>query len=266
MKRLRSRKSRIKNSLLSIKISIAILFVFFRKLLQVKFFAHRKKAYCLISRLFRYLVDILAFFHSLTGQYRGSNKLSFWLRPIFEYRKAQNAIGIGIILALIIFGISSVILPVKTDRVFAGFVSSSELNEQGTITVKPTTAVVISTESKYQIPVELIGISQEFNTYHNGVDMRSAFGSNVHPIADGVVIDVLRTGWGYGQALIIDHDEEVSSLYAHLKNIYVDVGAHVDQNTVIAQVGLTGTTTGPHLHLEIHQNGIAVNPQIFLGY
>jgi murein DD-endopeptidase MepM/ murein hydrolase activator NlpD len=80
------------------------------------------------------------------------------------------------------------------------------------------------------------------------------------------VRDVLRSNWGYGQAIIIDHENNVASMYAHVKNIFVDVGSNVDQNTIIAEVGLTGTTTGPHLHLEMYQKGAAVNPQPFLDY
>jgi murein DD-endopeptidase MepM/ murein hydrolase activator NlpD len=55
-------------------------------------------------------------------------------------------------------------------------------------------------------------------------------------------------------------------MYAHLKRISVEPGSSIDQETVIAQVGMTGYTTGPHLHLEIYNKGRAQNPRLFLGY
>ena len=80
-----------------------------------------------------------------------------------------------------------------------------------------------------------------------------------------MVVEVYRSAYGYGQAVFIQHTDEYSSMYAHTKNIAVEKGSSVDQKTIIAEIGMTGYTTGPHLHLEIYKNGKPVNPLFFIG-
>jgi murein DD-endopeptidase MepM/ murein hydrolase activator NlpD len=65
---------------------------------------------------------------------------------------------------------------------------------------------------------------------------------------------------GYGNTVFIDHGNNLTSRYAHLSKIEVKVGDKVNMDTEIGKLGITGRTTGPHLHLEIHENGKAINP------
>jgi len=101
--------------------------------------------------------------------------------------------------------------------------------------------------------------------FHQGMDIA---GSNIHgkPIVaanDGVVAHVnyaYTAGRGYGIFLIIDHGGKVTTLYAHCSSISVSVGQEVKRGQEIAKVGNTGWSTGPHLHFEVRENGVAKNP------
>ena len=71
---------------------------------------------------------------------------------------------------------------------------------------------------------------------------------------------------GYGNVVVIEHDNGLTSMYAHCEELLVSVGEHVLQkNTTIAKVGSTGVSTGPHLHLEIRKDGTLVNPVDYIG-
>lgn len=103
-------------------------------------------------------------------------------------------------------------------------------------------------------------ISQGFSFYHPGVDLDTNGNMPVYPIAEGVVAQVNRWWISYGHHIIIDHGNNIQSLYAHLSSIEVKVGDKVGQDTLIGRVGSTGWTTGDHLHLEIYDKGRPINP------
>lgn len=94
---------------------------------------------------------------------------------------------------------------------------------------------------------------------HTGVDIACPSGTPIHASAGGVVV---HAGWlgGYGKAVIIDHGGGVSTLYGHCSELLVSTGQSVTQGQVIARVGSTGFSTGPHLHFEKRLNGVPVNP------
>ena len=98
---------------------------------------------------------------------------------------------------------------------------------------------------------------------HNGVDLAGDQGQPVWAAKEGVVI---YTGWrgGYGNTVVIQHEGNVATLYAHLLEIDVTVGHWVGGAEVIALVGSTGWSTGPHLHFEIRRYGIAEDPELYL--
>lgn len=98
---------------------------------------------------------------------------------------------------------------------------------------------------------------------HAGIDFRAATGTRVRATAGGIVTAVGSAG-GYGNMIEIDHANGVSTRYAHLSVILVDVGDEVEADAVIAKSGSTGRSTGPHLHYEVRLNGRPVDPARFL--
>ena len=101
------------------------------------------------------------------------------------------------------------------------------------------------------------------SSIHTGLDISTATGTGIRPIAPGTVSYAAYKG-SYGYLVIIDHGNGVQSYYAHCSELYVSVGESVDSSSTIAAVGSTGNSTGPHLHLEIRINGEPVNPQNYL--
>lgn len=98
---------------------------------------------------------------------------------------------------------------------------------------------------------------------HTGLDIACSKGTDIKVVADGEVIFAQRNG-AYGNLVKVDHGNGVETWYAHCSKIYAKVGQKVSSGTVIAAVGSTGNSTGPHLHLEIRIEGTAVNPQRYL--
>jgi murein DD-endopeptidase MepM/ murein hydrolase activator NlpD len=94
---------------------------------------------------------------------------------------------------------------------------------------------------------------------HPGIDIGAPMGATVTAAAGGRVIWAKEYG-GYGNAIIIDHGGQTSSLYGHLSAIFVAEGQDVQRGQAIGAVGCTGRCTGPHLHFEIRVNGTAVDP------
>lgn len=116
-----------------------------------------------------------------------------------------------------------------------------------------------------QIPIDYNYMSQGFHFYsHPGIDLATGYGTSIRPIKVGTVLEAQYSNSGYGKEVLIDHGNGLESLYAHLSKIEVKKGDKVDLNTEIGLVGVTGHSTGPHLHLEIHKNGKSIDPLTIL--
>ena len=98
---------------------------------------------------------------------------------------------------------------------------------------------------------------------HTGLDISAVQGTDIKVVADGTVTFASYNG-SYGKLVKIDHGNGVETWYAHTSKMYVNVGDTVKAGDVIAAVGSTGNSTGPHLHLEIRVNGEHVDPQDYL--
>jgi murein DD-endopeptidase MepM/ murein hydrolase activator NlpD len=99
---------------------------------------------------------------------------------------------------------------------------------------------------------------------HHGIDFGAGMGTPIYAADDG---EVLYGGWygGYGKVVIIDHGNDVTTLYGHTSSFIVETGRRVRKGQLIAYVGSTGMSTGPHLHFEVRKNGTPINPMGFLG-
>jgi murein DD-endopeptidase MepM/ murein hydrolase activator NlpD len=95
--------------------------------------------------------------------------------------------------------------------------------------------------------------------FHHGVDLAAPAGTEIHPVWKGKVVFSGEQP-GYGNVVIVDHGSGVESKYAHNMVNLVKKGDEVDTDTVIAKVGSTGLSTGPHLHFEVRYHGEAMDP------
>lgn len=98
---------------------------------------------------------------------------------------------------------------------------------------------------------------------HTGLDIACVTGTPIKVAADGVVSSV-TSGGAYGNLIKVSHSNGVETWYAHCSKIYAKQDQTVEAGDVIAAVGSTGNSTGPHLHLEIRIDGTAINPQKYL--
>ncbi len=128
-----------------------------------------------------------------------------------------------------------------------------------TPSVKPVlTSFMTSTFGKRHDPME-----RSLWVMHKGIDLGGYIGAEIIAPADGVVIFVGRRG-GYGQTVVIDHGFGIQTHYAHLSAFRVTMGDHVHRGQVVAEMGSTGKSTGPHLHYEVRRAGEPLNPQHFI--
>jgi len=110
---------------------------------------------------------------------------------------------------------------------------------------------------------DYFGVPRGAGTYHSGLDIGAASGTPIAAAAPGQVV-LVSAGGGYGNYVVIRHDNGYETLYAHLSDIWVGQGQWVAQGDAIGAVGATGWATGPHLHFEVRQGGAAVDPLNYL--
>ncbi len=98
---------------------------------------------------------------------------------------------------------------------------------------------------------------------HSGIDLPAPSGTSIYAASDGVVI---HSGWmrGYGKVIMLDHGGGIITLYAHCSSLVVQLDQVVERGQVIAKVGSTGRSTGPHLHFEVRKAGDYVDPKPYL--
>ena len=125
---------------------------------------------------------------------------------------------------------------------------------------------VVTTKTQYAFPLEMtLGMSQNYHGLHPGVDLRAPRGTAVYAMDEGIVVEVEQVLVGYGHFVRIAHKGTMSSLYAHLNKLQVKPGDKVSKGQIIGDVGMTGWTTGPHLHFEVYVGDKTVNPVTYIG-
>jgi murein DD-endopeptidase MepM/ murein hydrolase activator NlpD len=99
--------------------------------------------------------------------------------------------------------------------------------------------------------------------FHTGVDISSQYGDGVRATADGMVIEAGDHA-GYGRLVVVDHGFGLTTWYGHLSSFNVHVGQQVRRGDTVGNVGVSGRSTGPHVHYEVRINGAPVNPMRYL--
>lgn len=117
----------------------------------------------------------------------------------------------------------------------------------------------------YRWPLAAGIVSSEFGHRwrrpHEGIDIAADEGEPVYASASGEVLYANDRMRGYGNVVILRHDAQVTTLYAHNQSLKVRLGEKVEQGQVIALLGNTGRSTGPHVHFELRRSQVALNPR-----
>jgi len=103
-----------------------------------------------------------------------------------------------------------------------------------------------------------------YQPMHSGLDIGGKKGDPVTPFMEGEIKYAGEISWGYGKHVIVEHDNNLTSIYAHLSSISVVPGQFVKPGDIIGGQGDTGWATGVHLHFQVNLFGIPVNPELFL--
>jgi murein DD-endopeptidase MepM/ murein hydrolase activator NlpD len=98
---------------------------------------------------------------------------------------------------------------------------------------------------------------------HEGIDISNRVGTVVAAPADGIISD-MGSDSAHGRILVISHGFGTTSRFSHLNKVFVKVGQKVKRGDKVAEVGMTGKSTGPHLHYEVRLNGIPANPMRYI--
>jgi len=104
---------------------------------------------------------------------------------------------------------------------------------------------------------------ERWGRLHTGIDIAARYGTEVTSCSDGLVAFAGRKG-GYGNLVMVKHDDGLISYYAHLSRIEVEPGMQILAGESVGRIGTTGNTTGAHLHFEVRKNGAAINPRRML--
>ena len=156
---------------------------------------------------------------------------------------------------------------VKTDSFEVA--KSNVLKETGTTSVEENSIANINGIKIATLPItgtisSRYGVSSSIrSSKHTGLDIAANQGTQIKVVADGTVTCASYSG-SYGYLVKVDHGNGVETWYAHTSKMYVKEGQEVKAGDVIALVGSTGNSTGPHLHFEVRINGEHVNPQNYL--
>jgi murein DD-endopeptidase MepM/ murein hydrolase activator NlpD len=122
----------------------------------------------------------------------------------------------------------------------------------------PASRIITSTYGGRAYPID-----GSYN-FHLGLDIGAGYGTPVVAYQGGTVI-IATYHWSYGNYVVVDHGNGLSTLYAHMSALNVSAGSKVSAGQQVGAVGSTGSSTGPHLHFEVRINGSTVDPAPYLG-
>lgn len=108
------------------------------------------------------------------------------------------------------------------------------------------------------------GYGERWNSFHKGIDIAGNIGDDVLVAMDGEVIYAQYNDGGYGNLIMVKHEDNMITYYGHLSDFYVKVGDKVKKGSVIGAIGNTGFSTGPHLHFELRVDNEPVDPTNYI--
>jgi murein DD-endopeptidase MepM/ murein hydrolase activator NlpD len=144
----------------------------------------------------------------------------------------------------------------KTHKIEIRDPTGKVINSIAMATVWPVHGVVTLEFGESDLP---------YQPFHTGIDIAEKMGDPITPFMKGKVQSVNHLSWGYGKYVVIDHGNNITSLYGHMSETDASVGQIVQPGDVIGKEGSTGWSTGPHVHFQINVFGIPVNPRTFVG-
>lgn len=196
------------------------------------------------------------------------------LLTLWSFRKELKYVTLAFLAILMVPVIGVILLTQVGINIISDKLVESNSVTQSIELKDPTTGEVVK-EVKPQVvwPVHGVitlefGQSSGFQVFHTGIDIanpKGQIGDPINPAMDGTVIYAGEIFWGYGKHVIIDHGDNITTIYGHLDKIYVYKGQKVTITNTLGKEGQTGWATGPHLHFETRIYGIPVNPRVFLG-
>lgn len=176
----------------------------------------------------------------------GTSRLGHFLRRFVPLNRIRRILGIF----LIVLGLGTI-----------GFYSTRNIGGSlGVNVISPQPIIDVTTKSSTQVPIEYSYESRGFSWFHSGADLVAPTGTAVFPIMTGTVEAVNHDLVDYGTHVIVSHGQGYESIYGHLSKAEVTVGQQLDLGTELGKSGSTGFSTGPHLHLEVRYNGVAIDP------
>lgn len=190
----------------------------------------------------------------LNLKYRVGGLTRKFFRHFFEHKAVKKLLGANIAFMLV----ASSFMPSMAS-------SGNVLGSNTEVDVIKSEAP-IHTEIAIQNPVSVMRITQGFNFFHPGLDLDGITGDPIKSIKKGVVESVEFSKIGYGKNVIINHGSNLKSLYAHLSEIDIKIGDEVTTDTIIGKMGATGHSFGDHLHFEVRDHGIPINPLSILPH
>lgn len=190
---------------------------------------------------------------------------------VWNYRK-ELKIVISTFLIILLFPLIAVIILTQTGiNLISDKLVEQNKQENSINILDPKTGKPLTTITKPLVWPTMGRVSLEFGKphlpyqlLHTGIDIANAKGTDITPFMEGTIIYAAETKIGFGKHIIIDHGNNLTSIYAHLDKILVYKGQKVTIDQVIGKMGSTGWSTGPHLHFQINVFGIPVNPRSFL--
>ncbi len=189
-----------------------------------------------------------------TPRFAQSNLITLLTKPIWQHDRVRAWMGTPLVAAAIV---GANLSAPKVDTLQAWDIS------------QPATMIpgyTLQSDHTYLLPVaELTGISQYFHQGHPGIDFRAPLKSSVVAIDSGKVTQIIESTTGYGRHVYVEQANNKIALYAHLGLIMVEEGDQLKAGDKIGEIGLTGWTTGPHLHFELRVDNAAVNPIPYLS-